>query len=307
MNAEETLYWYHLMRSIRRPRSAGSFLNSYFFVTWIGVSVSVLVIMFGVSWIQYDTLDRQMARLYTVAAMLMLMVLSASSIIILKFPAFLKEVQAAGVNPEVRTRLHFFHEANKMRFFFRFLFICCALTLGIDGLTKERRVNTSHLAADLLEQVGFLSWFFAGIISTVVYLPRNYYNPPHQPGQVMVGGGHYTGRGGEASNALMTLLREGGQWDEGDDIRAGRTKSATNAFDGWTGNGEAPAALPELAEMPEDASSKASAWDSERGMPMPRIREIQNFTSPLMIELNQETVPHELRIHVQHEQEVAEV
>jgi hypothetical protein len=52
-----------------------------------------------------------------------------------------------------------------------------------------------------------------------LYLPRTY-SSALADGKVMIG--HQANRGGEdaVSNALMSLLREGAPWDEGDEKRA---------------------------------------------------------------------------------------
>lgn len=101
----------------------------------------------------------------------------------------------------------------------------------------------SRWAAESIEQVAYVSYFLASLISVTVgpstalpvmmhakltsvqlYLPRTYSASPGDL-HVMVGGAN---RGGDdaVSNALMSLLREGGQWDEGDDKRTGTASAA---------------------------------------------------------------------------------
>ena len=69
----------------------------------------------------------------------------------------------------------------------------------------------------------------------------------------------------QASNALMSLLREGGQWDETDDLRAGMTNPGMGM--GLRLSGQ-PASAVEGEEKDE--------WDLERA----RITALENFTSP---------------------------
>jgi hypothetical protein len=64
LNAEEGLYWYHLMRAVRRPQAARSWLTSSFFFAWIIISVSAMVAEFGAGWIGYVDDDTQTARMF---------------------------------------------------------------------------------------------------------------------------------------------------------------------------------------------------------------------------------------------------
>lgn len=54
LNAEEGLYWYHLMRSVRSPHLAKPWIGSTPFYAWIGVSCLVLGIQVGLPWAFYD-------------------------------------------------------------------------------------------------------------------------------------------------------------------------------------------------------------------------------------------------------------
>ena len=66
LNAEEGLYWFHLMRAVRQPKSAKSWLNSTFFLSWVAISVSVFVVMIGATYIHIKgDMIRQEARLFT--------------------------------------------------------------------------------------------------------------------------------------------------------------------------------------------------------------------------------------------------
>ncbi|EIW71285.1 hypothetical protein TREMEDRAFT_67671 [Tremella mesenterica DSM 1558] len=214
LTVEEGLYWYHLMRAVRQPKSAKAWINSSFFVSWVASSIAVFVTMFGVTFIRTGgDFILQTSRTAVLGA----------TIVIWQFPPFLRDVKTSGAGPEVRSRLHFYHvglissEANKVRTFFRLAFVFCACTLGVDGLTPEKRINLTP--NNLLTQTAYGCYFFQTIISVVLYLPRNWSSAARDP-QVMVGRQMHAGPDHQASNALMSLLREGGQWDELDDMRA---------------------------------------------------------------------------------------
>ncbi|KAE8542188.1 hypothetical protein D1P53_001673 [Cryptococcus gattii VGV] len=299
LNAEEGLYWYHLMRAVRQPKSARSWLTSSFFYAWIVISIVSTTLQCGIGWIHRGKLNmnRQMATVMAVDGIIEFAVLCAASVVIWKFPAFLDNVKASGAGPEVRSRLHFYHEANKVRTFFRFLYSSCMMVLGIDGLTKRRLIASTPLASDLLSQMIFGSFFFMLIISVMLYLPRNWSPEGSQRNNIMVGAPRNALNNDHAQLAsgvaLMSLLREGGQWDT-DDIR---TKEL---------QGEIPYNLndPKMYSPEEPLTSKEMNWELERdsGLGVPNV--LENFTSPIAIPVKENNMPTEIRIRV--EQEVHE-
>ena len=129
--------------------------------------------------------------------------------------------------------------------------------------------------ADLLQQIAYGAYFLASIVSVTVcipffplligsahltraqlYLPRNWSS--HQakdPGQLMVGRSPVEAE--LASNALMSILRDGGQWDIEDDLSVGRTRAGSKAFDGMAWREEVPwedeQAVPKIDEVGRDA------------------------------------------------------
>nr|XP_019047200.1 hypothetical protein I302_03807 [Kwoniella bestiolae CBS 10118]OCF26130.1 hypothetical protein I302_03807 [Kwoniella bestiolae CBS 10118] len=260
LNAEEGLYWYHLMRALHRPRTGKSWFRSPFFFTWVGVSMITPIAIACTGWIGFESMDKQMGRMFVAGGAIEAVVCLAASTVVFKFPQFLKDVKSSGAGPEVRSRLHFYHQANKVRTFFRALFTACILTLGIDALTVEKRVNLNHIAADLIHQLSFASYFFANIISVMVYLPRDYNTSPHRQ-QVMVAQPSTPFRypaspDRRTSQTLMSLLREGGQWDEDDDLGIALAKGDDSPV----------------------------TWDGETdGRKIRRLTPLQNWTTPFGI------------------------
>ncbi|KGB79172.2 hypothetical protein CNBG_5010 [Cryptococcus deuterogattii R265] len=299
LNAEEGLYWYHLMRAVRQPKSARSWLTSSFFYAWIVISIVSTTLQCGIGWIHRGKLNmnRQMATVMAVDGIIEFAVLCAASVVIWKFPAFLDNVKASGAGPEVRSRLHFYHEGNKVRTFFRFLYSSCMMVLGIDGLTKRRLIASTPLASDLLSQMIFGSFFFMLIISVMLYLPRNWSPEGSQRNNIMVGAPRNALNNDHAQLAsgvaLMSLLREGGQWD----TDGMRTKDL---------QGEIPYNLndPRMYSSEEPLTSKEMNWELERdsGLGVPNV--LENFTSPIAIPVKENNMPTEIRIRV--EQEVHE-
>lgn len=85
---------------------------------------------------------------------------------------------------------------------------------------------------DLLSQMIFGSFFFMLIISVMLYLPQNWYREGSQRNNIMVGAPCNALNNDHAQLAsgvaLMSLLREGGQWDtDGMHIKSCRAKSHT--------------------------------------------------------------------------------
>lgn len=44
LNAEEGLYWYHLMIAVKSPHTAKNWLGSIWFYAWVGISVLVMAL-----------------------------------------------------------------------------------------------------------------------------------------------------------------------------------------------------------------------------------------------------------------------
>ncbi|OXC69956.1 hypothetical protein AYX13_01298 [Cryptococcus neoformans] len=299
LNAEEGLYWYHLMRAVRQPKSARSWLSSSFFYAWIVISIVSTALQSGVAWIYRGRLNmnRQMATVMAVDGIIEFVVLCAASVVIWKFPAFLDNVKASGAGPEVRSRLHFYHEANKVRTFFRFLYSSGMVVLGIDGLSTRQLIATTPLASDLMSQMLFGSFFFMLIISIMLYLPRNWSPEGNQRNNIMVGAPRNAINNDHAQLAsgvaLMSLLREGGQWDN-DEMHIKDTQ------------GEHPYNLndPNMYSSEELPTSKEMNCELKRdsGLGVPNV--LENFTSPIAVQVKENNMPTEIRIRV--EQEVHE-
>ncbi|OCF58835.1 hypothetical protein L486_03325 [Kwoniella mangroviensis CBS 10435] len=277
LNAEEGLYWYHLMRALHRPRTGKSWFRSPFFFTWIGISMIAPIAIICTGWIGYESMDLQMGRMFVAGGAIEAIVCMAASTVVFKFPKFLKDVKSSGAGPEIRSRLHFYHQANKVRTFFRAFFTICILTLGTDALTEGKKINLNHIAADLLHQLSFGAYFFAKIISVMVYLPRDCNTSAH-PQRIMVGqppaqspfkypaspNKHRT------SQTLMSLLREGGQWDEDDDLRIALAKG-----DGSPG---------ELGyHTPWAKGDNNELGVDQDGRKIMRLTPLQNWTTPFGI------------------------
>lgn len=155
----------------------------------------------------------------------------AATAVVFQFPKFLNDVKASGAGPEVRSRLHFYHELNTVRTFFRYTFTLPLFILGGDGTTKAAVINLNAPATDILATTTVFSLVIVTMISIVLYLPRA--APSAAQNKVMVGQmpPHHAASG----FALMSLLREGGQWeglddeDETDMAKAGERRGTDDA------------------------------------------------------------------------------
>lgn len=67
----------------------------------------------------------------------------ASLGLVLIFPRFINQIAKAGASTEVVGRLKLFHELNKFRTLFRFVFAICCLIAGIDANTERKVITTS--------------------------------------------------------------------------------------------------------------------------------------------------------------------
>ncbi|OCF45904.1 hypothetical protein I317_00392 [Kwoniella heveanensis CBS 569] len=154
LNAEEGLYWWHLMRAVRLPKSSTKgFLASPFFYAWVLITILTPAAVVCAGWVGYENMDTQMGRMFVCGGIIEFLVCMAASTVLVKFPQFLRSVKRTGAGPEVRSRLHFYHQANKARTFFRFIFTSCVLILGVDGLTQKKRINLNHLVSGESQRV----------------------------------------------------------------------------------------------------------------------------------------------------------
>lgn len=70
LSAEECLYWFHLMGAVRSPGSSRSWLTSWHFYAWIGLSLMSVVIIFTTGWVGNPTPSEMEARSMTSGALL---------------------------------------------------------------------------------------------------------------------------------------------------------------------------------------------------------------------------------------------
>ncbi|WVQ98039.1 hypothetical protein IAU59_005161 [Kwoniella sp. CBS 9459] len=337
LNAEEGLYWWHLMRAVRLPKSRGTkgWFASPFFYSWIIITVLTPIAVVCAGWVGYRSMDTQMGRMFVCGGIIEFLVCMAASTVLIKFPQFLRDVKRSGAGPEVRSRLHFYHQANKVRTFFRFIFTSCVLVLGADGLTEKKRINLNHLVSDLLHQLSFGAYFFASIISVMVYLPRTYAS--QGTSHVMVGNAqlhdheydHHShgdkqsqtqGRGvaddrssqsqslfrpphldfarvdpdpeesinSQGSHALISLLREGGQWDTDDDLRVALTKGSGAGAGAVAGgetysprsDGDAHGQLSSMSVVSPSRSGSRKSLGIRRGMPCHDVENGKKSATP---------------------------
>jgi hypothetical protein len=188
-------------------------------------------------------------------------------VVVLKFPKFLNDVKASGAGPDVQSRLYFYHQANQARNFFRVAFTVPLLILGADGMTEEAPINMNAVVSDILCATTVGSLCIVMMISIMLYLPRAAPSAAHN--KVMVGQipPHATQANQMASGfALMSLLREGGQWDEDAELDV-------------LGKDEAPFASAEARGTSWNTGAEENWHKIQDVPPTPHI--LNHFTSPI--------------------------
>lgn len=64
------------------------------------------------------------------------------------FPRFIRQLVLAGASTDVVGRLKLFHELNKFRVLFRFVFALCCLIAGVDANTEKKIITTNMCVPD---------------------------------------------------------------------------------------------------------------------------------------------------------------
>ncbi len=66
------------------------------------------------------------------------------------------------------------------------------------------------------------------------------------------------GTASQASHALISLLREGGQWDDEDDLRSGRPRTGSKGYEGNKRWDEEEPQVPRITEV--SLSARVQIW-----------------------------------------------
>nr|ODN92876.1 hypothetical protein L204_05046 [Cryptococcus depauperatus CBS 7855] len=290
LNAEEGLYWYHLMKAVQQPKFPRSWFTSSFFYIWIVTTVVSTTLQCGMGWIRKGKIDlvHQMSVVMSVDGIIELIVAICASVVIWKFPTFLANVNASGAGPDVRA------QANKVRTFFRALYAVCMVILGIDGLTTKKRIAHIPLLNDLIAQIIFGSFFFMLLISIVLYLPRSWVPENVRQKNIMVAGQaaqRFQQTQTISQPALINLLREGGHW-QADDIPE------------MDQDEDAPYKLQDsgLYGSKEPLTEPIQIWqDKQETRGLRVLPALDSFTSPFAVQIHEPPIPTDLRIRVEQE------
>lgn len=175
--------------------------------------------------------------------------------VVFKFPKFLAEVRESGVGPEIQIRLFVYHDLNKLRTVLRYIFTLALLVLGADGVLENPIINLNPIAGSMLGTLIVFSLTSVMAISVILYLPRS--SPSSSQQTVMVGALPARSDHRMSGIQLITLLKEGGQWDGlDDDLRDDRVVSDAPFADAearggsWTIGAEEKWAAKSQAEVP---------------------------------------------------------
>jgi hypothetical protein len=141
--------------------------------------------------------------------------------VLFKFPKFLEEVRVSGAGPDVRIRLHFYHKMNGIRTFLRFLFAIPLLILGADGVSRKSIININPIASSMLATLAVGSLSLVTVVSILLYLPRS--SPSSERNTVMVG--QQPPQRSIHATQLLSMLREGGQWEGVDEDLRSRSRA----------------------------------------------------------------------------------
>nr|ODN88559.1 hypothetical protein L203_02563 [Cryptococcus depauperatus CBS 7841] len=310
LNAEEGLYWYHLMKAVQQPKFPRSWFTSSFFYIWIVTTVVSTTLQCGMGWIRKGKIDlvHQMSVVMSVDGIIELINMRISSH--LEVSNLSCQRERLGSRARCESSSSFFPwqvmsysrkvwsedlaEANKVRTFFRALYAVCMVILGIDGLTTKKRIAHIPLLNDLIAQIIFGSFFFMLLISIVLYLPRSWVPENVRQKNIMVAGQaaqRFQQTQTISQPALINLLREGGHW-QADDIPE------------MDQDEDAPYKLQDsgLYGSKEPLTEPIQIWqDKQETRGLRVLPALDSFTSPFAVQIHEPPIPTDLRIRVEQE------
>jgi len=166
---EELCFWLFL---INANSSQQDWFKSLYFRVWaVGSVVAIVYVPLITIFSRSDPLKSE-AFTFLAGSLGSLSITLWFMPILWTFPSFLKNLENQGVDEGTIVRLTTFHELNKIRVFFRMLFVVPFVILGVDGVRPHKHVNESMFGTDFL---GILAAFGCGISSAmtlVIFFPR---------------------------------------------------------------------------------------------------------------------------------------
>ncbi|CCM03943.1 uncharacterized protein FIBRA_06096 [Fibroporia radiculosa] len=167
---EELCFWLFLVNAGKVQQD---WFRTFYFKIWAVGSILAFAYMPIVTIVTRSNADTNTAATFTAGSIGDLTLTVCFMPVLFQFPGFLRNLKSEGVDINTIVRLTTFHELNRIRVVFRFLFFAPLLILGVDGLTARAVVNSSLFASEFLAFMAGIGCMVSSGITLVIFFPRS--------------------------------------------------------------------------------------------------------------------------------------
>jgi len=169
---EELCFWLFLVHS---RKQYDNWFQTIYFKIWAAGSVAAFTLMVTITaWSRNDSLKCEAYTFLAGSTVGLLLTISFIPILF-RFPAFLRDLKAEGIDNTTVTRLAKCHELNVIRVCFRFVFLVPFLILSSDGVKPAHaHINENIMAVDFLATTGGFGCAVSSVITILIFFPRDF-------------------------------------------------------------------------------------------------------------------------------------
>lgn len=169
---EELCFWLFLVHS---RKQYDNWFQTIYFKIWAAGSVAALTLMVTITAVSRNNPLLCEAYTFMAGSTVGLFLTVCFIPILFRFPSFLRDLKAEGIDNTTVTRLAKCHELNVIRVCFRFVFLVPFLILSADGVKPAHaHINENILAVDFLATTGGFGCAISSVITILIFFPRDF-------------------------------------------------------------------------------------------------------------------------------------
>ncbi|QRV98492.1 hypothetical protein RhiJN_26511 [Ceratobasidium sp. AG-Ba] len=174
---EELCFWLFMIRESGGEGEGGvrPWFKSFEYKLWCVGSAAAVILLPLVTIETRDQLEQVEAWTFFTGSVGSLAITLWFIQVLWKFPSFLKKIQDENADPEVIVRLVAFQDLNRLRIFFRMMFVIPLLILACDGIRADgpHVIGKTPGAVDILAMVGGIGCIVSSVITLLIFFPRS--------------------------------------------------------------------------------------------------------------------------------------